>query len=445
MTHDMTKGSVLSLLVGFTLPLVAGNILQLTYNAADSIILGRYVGSGQLAAAGTSNPLMSLIMMFMQGISLGCAVLIGQLFGKGETENMQRQISTGMVSGSVFALVLTALLVPGAKPLLRLLQADAVILPYAVVYLRIVGCGIIFQFLYNYLSSVLRALGDSVTPLYFLSFSSVLNIIGDLLLVVVFGMGITGCALSTLLCEGLSCLLAYMYIVRKVPVLNMGRRWFVFDRNMFRKTLQYGTVTAMQQSTVQAGILGVQAIVNSMGAAATAGFAAANRIDDFSLIPGRNIANAMTAVMAQNEGAGKRDRVRRAFFAGMGLEAAFGITASVLLFLFYDRCMRLFTDEAPVLLQGGTYLRLIALMYVLPALTNGIQGYFRGTGNLRITLAGSLLNMGMRFFSCLIYAFVFHMGIAAVPWACFTGWTAMLVMELPVLAGSVLKKENASR
>ena len=225
----------------------------------------------------------------------------------------------------------------------------------------------------------------------------------------------------------------------------MGRRWLVFDWNMFRQTLQYGTVTALQQSTVQAGILGVQAIVNSMGAAATAGFAAANRIDDFSLIPGRNIANAMTAVMAQNEGAGKKDRVRRAFFAGMGLETAFGITASVLLFLFYDGCMRLFTDEEPVLLQGGTYLRLIALMYVLPALTNGIQGYFRGIGNLRITLAGSLLNMGMRFVSCLIYAFVFHMGIAAVPWACFTGWIAMLVMELPVLAGSVLKKEDAAQ
>ncbi len=437
----MTKGSVLSLLIRFTLPLVAGNILQLTYNAVDSIILGRYVGSSQLAAVGTSNPLMSLIIMFMQGISLGCAVLIGQLFGKGETEKLQRQVSTGMVSGCVFALFLTALLVPGAKGFLKLLQADEMILPYAVIYLRIVGCGLIFQFLYNYLSSVLRALGDSVTPLYFLALSAVLNIAGDLLLVVVFDMGIAGCGLSTLICEGLSCLLAYIYIVRKIPLLNMGRSWLTFDRSMFRKTVQYGSVTALQQSTVQAGILGVQAIVNSMGAAATAGFAAANRVDDFSLIPGRNIANAMTAVMAQNEGAGKKDRVRRTFLAGMGLEMVFGLTASVLLFLLYDRCMRLFTDEEAVLIQGGTYLRLIAFMYVLPALTNGMQGYFRAVGNLRITLVGSLLNMGMRFFSCLIYVFVFKMGIEAVPWACFTGWISMLLLEVPLLTRTILKKQ----
>ncbi len=433
MTHDLTKGSILSLLVRFTLPLVAGNILQLTYNAVDSIILGRFVGSNQLAAAGTSNPLMTLILMCMQGISLGCGVLIGQIFGRGDKEKLQRQVSTGMMFGIAFALAVTVLIIFGAAYLLRLIQVDERILPHAVTYLRIVGCGLVFSFLYNYLSSVLRALGDSVTPLFFLALSSGLNIAGDLLFVIVLHMGIAGCAFSTVFCEGLSCVLAYLYIIRKIPILNMGRKWFVFDRKMIKKTLQYGSVTAIQQSTVQAGILGVQAVVNTMGAAATAGFAAANRIDDYSLIPGRHIANAMTNVLAQNVGAGKWERVRKTFLVGIALETAFGICASILLFLLYDVCLKLFTGEAAVLTEGRTYLSLIAWMYVLPALTNGIQGYFRGTGNLRITLISSILNMGMRFTSCMIFVFVFHMGIEAVPWACFAGWVSMLMLEMPLL------------
>ena len=433
MTHDMTKGSVYSLLIRFTLPLVAGNILQLTYNAVDSIILGRYVGSGQLAAVGTSNPLMTLIIMFMQGISLGCAVLIGNLFGRKETEKLQRQVSTGMVSGCVFALALTALIVPFAPALLKFLRADAQILPYAVLYLRIVGCGLVFHFLYNYLSSVLRSLGDSVTPLYFLAISAGLNIVGDLILVVVFHMGIAGCAISTFLCEGLSCLLAYRYIVRKIPFLNMGRGWFTFDKSLFRKTLQYGSITGIQQSVVQAGILGVQAIVNSMGAAATAGFAAANRIDDFSLIPGRNIANAMTSVMAQNVGAGETQRVKQTFRAGMILETSFGLLASVLLYLLYRPGMRLFTADPLVLKEGETYLRLIAFMYVLPAVTNGLQAYFRGIGRMKVTLWISTLNMGLRFLVCLILAIGAGMGIEAVPWSCFAGWAAILIVEVPLL------------
>ena len=433
MTHDMTHGPILKLLVRFTLPLVAGSILQLTYNAVDSIIVGRYVGSLQLAAVGTSNPLMTLIIMFMQGISLGCSILIGQLFGHGETEKLQRQVSTAMLAGCAFSLFLSILIVPGAPVLLRFLQADEQILPYARVYLRIVACGLIFNFLYNFLSGTLRALGDSVTPLYFLGLSAGLNIAGDLILVMWFHMGITGCALSTVLCQGLSCLLAWLHIRRKIPILDMGRKWFVFDRSLLKRTIQYGSVTAIQQSTVQAGILGVQAIVNTMGAAATAGFAAANRIDDFALIPGRSIANAMTTVMAQNTGAGRQDRVRKTVRTGILLETLFGIAASVVLFLIYGMCMRLFTADSEVLKEGETYLRLIAFMYVMPALTNGIQGYFRGIGDLKVTLVSSMLNMGMRFASCLLYVFVFHMGIEAVPWACFTGWVAMLAYETPLL------------
>ncbi len=439
MTHDMTKGSVLKLLVQFTLPLIAGNILQLTYNAVDSIIMGRCVGSLQLAAVGTSNPLISMIVMFMQGISMGTGLLTGNLFGAGEIKKLRRQVSTAMLAGAVFTLALTLLLIPSAPALLRILQVDEAILPYAVLYLRIVTAGLIFQFLYNYLAGTLRALGDSVSPLYFLVISCVLNIAGDLLLVVCFRLGVAGCAISTIACQALSCLLAWLWIIKKIPVLNMGREWLSFDPAMLWKNVQYGGVSAIQQSIVQAGILGVQGLVNSLGAAATAGFAAANRIDDFALIPGRNIANAMTSVMAQNVGAGRKDRVKSSFLTGMLLEVLFGITASILLFLLYKPCLRLFSSDELVLREGEIYLRLIALMYLFPALTNGIQSYYRGNGRLKMTLGCSILNMSVRFFSCLIYVVYLHMGIEAVPWACLTGWLAMLIFEIPLVIHELRK------
>ena len=433
MTHDMTKGPLLRGLIGFTIPLVLGNVLQLTYNAVDSIIVGRCVGSAALAAVSTSNPLMTLIIMFVQGISLGAGILIGNLFGAHDEAALRRQVSTGMISGSVFSLCLAALVFLITPWLLSALQVSPDIRPLAAAYLRIISCGLIFNFIYNFFASTLRAMGDSRSPLLFLGVSAVLNILGDLALVVWFRMGIAGCAVSTVVSEALSCAMCYAYITRKVPLLNMGRAWLVFDASMLGRTLRYGSVSAIQQSTVQLGILGVQGQVNSLGVTATAAFGAANRIDDYALIPERNIANAMTAVMAQNEGAGEHGRVRRAFALGMAIELSYGILAGAALLLTARPLMRLFTGDPDVIETGVIYLRMIALMYVLPAFTNGVQGYFRGVGQLKITLVSSLINMGVRFAVSVVLVQRFGMGIQAVPWSCMAGWLAMSVCELPWL------------
>ena len=433
MLHDLTKGNLFSILIKFTLPLFLVNILQLTYNAVDSIIVGKFVSSTALAAVGTSNPVMTLVIMFVQGITLGSSILIGNFFGARNYDQLKKQISTAMISGTIFSALMALLIVVFAGDLLSILQVDESILPMAAGYLRIVGAGLIFSYIYNFFANTLRALGDSRSPLYFLAISAVLNIFGDLLLVVVFHMGITGCAISTVICEALSCLLCWIYIVRKVPLLNMGREWLRFDGFMLKRTLQYGTVSAIQQSTVQMGIVGVQGLVNSLGAVATAAFAAANRIDDFALIPGRSIANAMTSVMAQNVGAGKKKRVFKAFQIGMGIEIFFGVIAGILLLVLANPLMVLFTDDPAVIQEGETYLHLIALMYVLPAVTNGLQGYFRGVGDLKITLISSLINMGSRFASCMVYIKVLHLGIRSVPFACMTGWVVMIIYEVPYL------------
>lgn len=426
----MTQGKLFPILIRFTIPLVLGNLLQLTYNAVDSIIVGRYVGKEALAAVGTSNPLMTLIILFVQGICLGAGILVGTLFGAKDYKTLKREVSTGMISGVVFSAVLTVVSLAAAPVLLDILQVDEAIRHEAAGYLRIILCGLVFNFIYNFFASTLRAMGDSKSPLYFLGISAGINIAGDLIFVVLFSMGTTGCAVSTVLSEAFSCLLCWIYIRRKIPMLNLGKQWLVFDKRLFQEIIRYGFVSAMQQTTVQLGKIAIQGVVNTMGVTATAAFTAINRIDDYAYIPEQNIGHAMTSVMAQNRGAGETKRVSAAFRVGMYIELVYGAIMGILLLLFANPVMKLFTHDADTILLGERYLHLIALMYIVPAVTNGIQGYFRGMGDLKVTLWSSLINMGARVLSCVILVFVCKMGITALPWSYLTGWTAMILYEL---------------
>lgn len=434
MTNDMTQGRIVPILVKFTIPLVLGNLLQLTYNAVDSIIVGQYVGKEALAAVGTSNPLLTLIILFVQGICLGAGILVGTLYGAKDYKTLRREVSTAMISGIVFSLALTVAALAAAPLLLQILQVDGAIRAEAAAYLRIIMCGLVFNFIYNFFASTLRAMGDSRSPLYFLGISAVINIIGDLIFVVGFSMGTTGCAISTVLSELLSCLLCWAYIRRKIPILNLGKEWIVFDSVLLKEIIQYGFVSALQQSTVQLGKLGIQGIVNTMGVTATAAFTAINRVDDYAYIPEQNIGHAMTSVMAQNRGAGEMKRVRASFRVGMYIELVYGAVLGIFLLFFANPVMHLFTHDEATVVLGEQYLHLIALMYIVPAVTNGIQGYFRGMGDLKITLWSSMINMGARVAACALLVFVCRMGITALPWAYLIGWAAMMLYELPFLA-----------
>lgn len=203
----MTKGNIFPILIKFTIPLVLGNLLQLTYNAVDSIIVGQYVGKEALAAVGTSNPLLTLIILFVQGICLGAGILVGTLYGAKDYKTLRREVSTAMISGVIFSLILTVVSLVLAPAFLQILQVDSSIRTEAAAYLRIIMCGLVFNFIYNFFASTLRAMGDSRSPLCFLGISAVINIVGDLIFVVCFSMGTIGCAISTVLSEILSCLL----------------------------------------------------------------------------------------------------------------------------------------------------------------------------------------------------------------------------------------------
>ena len=440
MTKDLTTGKIMPILVNFTVPLVLGNLFQLTYNAVDSIIVGHFVGKEALAAVGICNPVSTLMILFLNGLCMGASILMGIQYGAKDYETLHRQISTTLLSGAVFSFFLTLVCVIFAVPILLLLQVDPSIMDMTVQYLRIIFLGLMFTFLYNFFSSTLRALGDSASTLYFLIISAILNIFGDLFFVIVLKAGSNGCAISTVLSEALCCLFCIIYIQKKVPILRLGKKWLVFDAGLLKKTIAYGWASAMQQATVQMGKIAIQALVNTMGVSVAAAFAVVNRIDDFAITPEQNIAHAMTALMAQNKGAGKNDRMREGFRCGMILELVYGAAVMLICLGFARPLMSLFVKDEEVIGHGVVYLHLIAVMYILPAVTNALQGFFRGIGDLKVTLMSSFTNMTVRVIAAAPMVLLWNFGIEALPYSYLAGWIAMLLVETPLMLRIYRKK-----
>ena len=440
MTKNLTTGKIMPIFVNFTVPLVLGNLFQLTYNAVDSIIVGHFVGKEALAAVGICNPVSTLMILFLNGLCMGASILMGIQYGAKDYETLHRQISTTLLSGAVFSFFLTLVCVIFAVPILLLLQVDPSIMDMTVQYLRIIFLGLMFTFLYNFFSSTLRALGDSASPLYFLIISAILNIFGDLFFVIVLKAGSNGCAISTVLSEALCCLFCIIYIQKKVPILRLGKKWLVFDARLLKKTIAYGWASAMQQATVQMGKIAIQALVNTMGVSVAAAFAVVNRIDDFAITPEQNIAHAMTALMAQNKGAGKNDRMREGFRCGMILELVYGAAVMLICLGFARPLMSLFVKDEEVIGHGVVYLHLIAVMYILPAITNALQGFFRGIGDLKVTLMSSFTNMTVRVIAAAPMVLLWNFGIEALPYSYLAGWIAMLLVETPLMLRIYRKK-----
>ena len=435
MATDMTKGRIIPQLTGFTIPLVLGNLFQLTYNAADSVIVGRFVGDDALAAVGTAGPVMNMIILFISGMCMGAGILMSTQYGAKKYEQLERQISTSMLGGLAFSAAVAVLLIAAAYPLLTLLQVPEDIMHSAVLYLRIIFTGLIFTFVYNFFSNTLRALGDSKVPLYFLIISAFLNIVLDLVFVAGFGLGVPGSAAATVLSEALCCLFCLIYIKRKIPLLCLGRKWAVFDRTILWRTISYGLASALQQMCVQLGKICVQTVVNVQGVAFIAAFTAINRVDDFAMTPQQNIAQAATTFMAQNRGAGNIRRMKRGFLDSLVIQAVYTTVVAVLVFVFARQIMQMFVDDGSqeVVALGVSYLSLTAFLYYMPAATNAIQGFFRGLGDLKITLISTALNMSARFLTAWIMIHVLGGGFECLVWANVAGWIVMLSFEVPLI------------
>lgn len=427
----MTEGSISRHLISYSIPLILGNLFQLTYNAVDSIIVGRFIGKEALAAVGTANPVMSIIILGISGICIGSSVIMSEFFGAKEYDGLKKEMATTAVFGLYFSVIVSLLGMLLSRPLLRLLQVPEEILGITSLYLRIVFLGAPFTFFYNAIAAALKSIGDSKTPLKFLAFASILNGALDIVLIGIFRLGIICSATTTVIAEAASAILCILYVYRKIPLLQVGRKEFVIDRPLLKRTLQYGSITALQQACQPVGKLLIQGAVNTMGIDAIASFNAVNRMDDYACLPEQSISHGITTFTAQNRGAGKHQRILKGFRTGLTLEFCYWILICSVTWLLKRPIMQLFVTAGneEVVALGCSYLSLMAVFYIFPGFTNGFQGFFRGMGNMSITLLGTFIQTSLRVI--FVYLLVPRIGINGVAAACAVGWSAMLLVEVP--------------
>lgn len=428
---NMTKGSITRHLMGYSVPLILGNVFQLTYNVVDTIIAGRFIGKQALAAEGVASPVMNIVILGISGICMGASVLMSEFFGAGQKEKLKREMSTTVLFGCYFSLVTALLGVVFSRPLLSALHVPGELLGMASVYLEIIFLGAPFTYFYNAVSAALKSVGDSRTPLKFLAFSSVLNAVLDLIFIGGLGFGIVCSAVTTVIAEAASAILCIVYVYRKIPMLQLKKGEFSMDRKLLRQTLHYGSVTALQQSCQPMGKLLIQGAVNPLGVDMIAAFNAVNRIDDYAFTPEQSISHGITTFVAQNRGAGNEDRIRRGFRRGLVLEVFYWILICLSITVLKRPLMGLFVTRGneSIVELGSRYLSLMALFYLFPAFTNGIQGFFRGMGRMGVTLVGTFIQTSLRV--VFVYILTPVMGLGGVAFACAVGWSAMLLMEAP--------------
>lgn len=428
---NMTEGNIHRHLINYSIPLILGNLFQLTYNAVDSIIAGRFIGKEALAAEGTASPVMNIVILGISGICMGASVLMSEFFGAGEKEKLKREMSTTVIFGFWFSLIVALTGAFFSKPLLALLQVPPELLDSASAYLAIIFLGAPFTYFYNAVSSALKSVGDSKTPLKFLAFSSILNAVLDLIFIGGLGFGIICSAVTTVVAEAASALLCIAYVYRKIPMLQLKRGEFSMDLPLLKQTLRYGSVTALQQSCQPIGKLLIQGAINPLGVDMIAAFNAVNRIDDYAFTPEQSISHGITTFVAQNRGAGRNDRIRAGFRKGLTLEAAYWGLICLVITLFKKPLVGLFVTEGngSIVAIGSSYLAVMAFFYIFPAFTNGIQGFFRGMGNMSITLIGTFIQTSLRVI--FVYLFAPRMGMQGVAYACAIGWSCMLLAEIP--------------
>lgn len=431
MKTDMTKGNISKHLAQFAMPLILGNIFQLTYNAVDSIIVGRFAGDAAQAAIGTANPIMNIAVFFIVGICTGTSVLMSEYFGAKDYETLRKEIGTSMSVGILFSVGLSVICVLLARSFLTWINTPSEILHMATSYLRIVFGGLVFTFLYNIYAATMRSIGDAKTPIYFLAFSAVLNMILDLLFIVKFNMGVEGAAIGTVLSQVISATLCGTYVYFKMPMISMKWRDLRIDRKLLKDTVNYSWATGMQKITLNVGKVLVQAFVNDLGVASIAAFNAVSRVDDFVFQPQQSIASAMTTFVAQNRGAKKHERIQKSFKVGMLMETLYWVVIGVLVWIFSAQIMALFVGniDTEVARLGVIYLRTMAFIYIFPAMTNGLQGYMRGWGKMKICLASTFVQIVGRVTAAAFLIPRFH--VAGISYSCLFGWICMLAFEIP--------------
>lgn len=380
MEKDMTVGKPASVIINFTIPILIGNIFQQFYNMADAIIVGRCVGNKALAAVGSTGTFMFLIYGLVTGMTVGFTVSTAQRFGAGDMDGMRKSVASAIKLAAVVTALMTAVTMIFMRPMLRLMNTPSDIFDDAYSYIMIICAGIAAQVLYNMLSAILRALGNSKTPLYFLILSALLNIGLDLVFIKVFRMGAAGAAYATVISQLIAGIASFIYIITKVPLLHLKKEDWAYDRVLVGNQLKVGFPMALQYSITAIGTTMVQAALNKLGSTAVASYTAAGKIEQIAGQAYVAIGTTMATYCAQNRGAGRIDRIKEGFKSATCMGFIYSIIAGALIFFFGKYMTYLFVSEdiSEVIGYVDTYLKCISLFFIPLTIVNvhrnGIQG-----------------------------------------------------------------------
>lgn len=378
--YDMTVGNPTKIILNFTLPIFIGNVFQQFYNMADAVIVGKFVGTKALAAVGSTGTIMFLIYGFVVGMTAGFTVLTAQKFGAGDLPAMRRTVAGASILSLIIGLILTAAFMLLMKPWLHLMNTPSDIYTDAYAYIMIISGGILAQMLYNLLASILRALGNSKVPLYFLIFSALLNIALDLFFIIVFHMGAAGAAIATIISQGVSGLLCLVYIIKKVPILHMTREDWHPEGALLKRQMQIGIPMALQYSITAIGTMMVQSSLNILGSTLVAAFTAASKIEQVVTQAYVALGTTIATYGAQNMGAGNIPRIRKGFRSStiIGIVYSFAAAALVMTVGKYMSYLFVSEDVALIIDSVDIYLKCVGAFFIPLTIVNiyrnGIQG-----------------------------------------------------------------------
>ena len=414
----MTEGVIWKELLLFSVPLLLGNLFQQLYNAVDSVVVGNYIGAQALAAVGSSAPVINLLVSFFMGLSVGAGVIISRYFGARNMESLQDSIHTSLALTMTAGIFMTLFGIIFSPTILRWIGTPSDVMSSSVLYLRIYFGGILSVMLYNMGSGILRAVGDSKNPLYFLIVSSITNILLDLLFVIVFDMGIAGVGWATLIAQTISVVLTLLLLIKTKQEYKVTLKKIRFHKDKLIEIIRLGLPSGIQNGVVSFSNVIVQSNINAFGSLAMAGCGAYTKIDGFAILPVMSYSMALTTFTGQNMGAKKYDRVKQGARSGIIMSLLTTIAISALLLIFGEQVLSIFSDNPKVISYGLYMMHVLAPFYIFLAISHAFNGIIRGAGITTIPMIVMITCWcGMRMTWILASVPIFHdIGVVFMGW-----------------------------
>ncbi|MEO1769445.1 MATE family efflux transporter [Candidatus Enterococcus ferrettii] len=442
---ELTRGNPAKLILFFTIPLLAGNVLQQFYNMIDMIIVGQTLGKDALAAVGATGSVSFLIIGFAQGLTSGLSIITSQRFGAKDTLGVRKSFATSVLISTVVTVVLTVLSLLFLRPLLLVMQTPPEILDQAQTFISIILAGIFAAMMFNLLSNMIRALGDSRTPLIFLALAVLVNIVLDIVFITKFNSGIAGAGYATVIAQVIASLLCLIYIRKRIPLLQIGRKHFSFDKQEIRTHLNAALPMGFQSSIIAIGAVVLQSALNSLGTDVVAAQAAAGRIEQFAILPMMSFGITMATFTAQNFGARKYSRILTGIKQSLIMNILFSLLAGFSVIFFGHYLIALFVDkgETQVFQLAQVYFNISGALYVILSVLFILRYTLQGLGQAKIPTFAGIMELLMRSFAAIILT-----GLYGYPGAAFASplaWIGSVSVLLPSTIKAIRKLKELER